>query len=151
MSKQVTFPAMLDEERAKYVNREITYEQTIKALRQQLAGNIKRKVMLRDALWKIANPIDAMQAKLREGEKLNWAMAVMLASDPSYLKGIAQKALAATDDLSKYILCEKEPFAYHHHGSDNADREFYCVDFEPTHAMSVHNGDMPLYRAWEPK
>lgn len=53
--------------------------------------------LLRDALWKIAHPIDAMQSKLREGEKLNGPMAVMLASDPSYLKEIAQKALAATE------------------------------------------------------
>jgi tRNA A37 threonylcarbamoyladenosine modification protein TsaB len=65
-------------------------------LEQQLADSQKREVMLRDALWKIAHPIDAMQSKLREGEKLNGPMAVMIASDPSYLKEIAQEALAAT-------------------------------------------------------
>ena len=57
----------------------------------------KQVTRLRDALWKIAHPIDAMRAKLREGEKLNGAMSVMLASDPSYLNGIAQEALASTE------------------------------------------------------
>ena len=34
---QAKFPVMLDEERAKYVTREIKYEQEIESLRQQLA------------------------------------------------------------------------------------------------------------------
>lgn len=37
---QAKFPVMLDEERAKYVTREIKYEQEIKSLRQQLAAAV---------------------------------------------------------------------------------------------------------------
>lgn len=37
--KAVEFPVMLDAERAKYVQREVEYEEAIKALQQQPAGN----------------------------------------------------------------------------------------------------------------
>jgi len=47
---QAKFPMMLDEERAKYVTRELQYEQTIESLNQQLADSQKREVMLRDGL-----------------------------------------------------------------------------------------------------
>ena len=46
---QAKFPMMLDEERAKYVTREIAYEQEIKSMRQKLATmTAERDAYMRD-------------------------------------------------------------------------------------------------------
>ena len=47
---QAKFPVMLDEERAKYVTREIKYEQEIESMRKQLANREAQIVMLRELL-----------------------------------------------------------------------------------------------------
>lgn len=48
-----------------------------------------------DALEMIINPIEAMRRELQEGEQLNGMVAMQLASDPEYLRGVAKAALAA--------------------------------------------------------
>ena len=47
------------------------------------------------ALEEISSPIRFMRERLEEGEQLNGVMAVQLAQDAEYLKGIAIAALAA--------------------------------------------------------
>lgn len=54
--------------------------------------------VLREALEKIANPINFMQAELKEGETINGQMAIQLSNDAAYLKSIAITALAAPSD-----------------------------------------------------
>lgn len=48
-----------------------------------------------EALEMIVNPIEAMRRELQEGEQLNGMVAMQLASDPEYLRGVAKAALAA--------------------------------------------------------
>ena len=66
------------------------------ALRQQLAASQVREVMLREALWNQRNDC----INFNGGE----LTACIMES--------STKALAATDDLSDYILCKKEPVGY---------------------------------------
>lgn len=47
-----------------------------------------------EALEGIINPIQFIQERLREGERLDGMVAVQLANDAEYLKGIAKAALA---------------------------------------------------------
>lgn len=48
-----------------------------------------------DALEEISDPIRFMKERLGEGERLNGMVAVQLAEDASYLRGIARAALTA--------------------------------------------------------
>lgn len=59
----------------------------------------KAKFMrIREALDEIANPIGAMRRRAEaEGGRLNGPMAVTLASDASYLSGLAARALTGGD------------------------------------------------------
>ena len=53
---------------------------------------------MKTALQKIANPIAFMQEEaVKEGAQLNGMMAIQIASDPNYLKNIAQTALNLVD------------------------------------------------------
>ncbi len=92
--------------------------QMIESLRQQLADSQKREVMLRDVL----------QFYMNNG-----------ICEPLYHR--AQAALAATADLDKFVLCEKEPVAE----VDIADG-FYWADICEDQIVKV--GER-LYRAKE--
>ena len=48
-----------------------------------------------EALETIINPIEAMRRELQVGEQLNGMVAMQLASDPEYLRGVAKAAIAA--------------------------------------------------------
>ena len=103
----------------------------IESLRQQLAHREAQIVMLRGSLELIA-----------------------LDDCCTYPAPIAQEALAATDDLSGYILCEREPVGYIFQHEDTG--RTMCVEaqqvewnFEKNNPRLFKVG--PLYRAWEPK
>jgi hypothetical protein len=62
---------------------------------------LKERDRFRDALREIVDPISAMrQLAADEGARLDGMMAVTLAKDPEYLKGIARAALAAASEGS---------------------------------------------------
>ena len=64
-------------------------------LKQQLAASQAHNVMMREALEFYASPDTAADWEQDHGQT-------------------AQAALAATDDLGMYILCEREPVAWSH-------------------------------------
>lgn len=68
----------------------------IESLRDQLSDHIKREVMLRDTIDKAATQIKRC--------------------DYTPARSVLLQALAATADLSKYVLCEGEPFGIWHEG-----------------------------------
>jgi len=53
---------------------------------------------LRAALWKIANPIAAMQRDVPEGHDFNGHMAIAIADKPYYYTDIARAALDAAKE-----------------------------------------------------
>lgn len=57
---------------------------------EQLNYSFKYK----EALEEIKSPILFMQNRLQKGESLNGGMAIQLAKDANYLRGIAEKALS---------------------------------------------------------
>ena len=69
---------------------------------------------LSEALREIVDPISRMRAEAdRQGDKLNGAMAVRLADDANYLKGIAVKALSgarADQDDNDYLYLSEQIF-----------------------------------------
>ena len=74
---QAKFPVMLDEERAKYVTREIKYEQEIESLRKQLAAEIMRlEIALRIKTEEHKCCSDDLM-KLRESEQSGWKEAAI--------------------------------------------------------------------------
>jgi hypothetical protein len=105
----------------------------VESLRQQLAHREAQIMTLRDVMTKIANRFDYGPTY----GSIEWTTL-----------NDAVNALAATDDLSDYILCEKEPVKY-----------LYCFDDAvygtPVWRTSpIYNGvtskeSMPLYRAKE--
>lgn len=102
------------------------YNKVVEAI-STYAGNLEKQVvMLRDALAKLA---------IHE----------VYESD---VADFASEALAATDDLSGYILCEREPVG---HGLFDTDGKCYTIG---QHRSSMHvDGKAfksePLYRAKE--
>ena len=104
----------------------------IESLREQLAAVehdrdnlLNQNVMLREALDRFA-PIDLRYKTLPE----TFAFDVLK----------ARKALAATDDLDGYILCEKEPIAW-----ESPDLYPQIVDHQR------RSTDAPLYRPRRPE
>lgn len=81
----------------------------------------------------------------RAGRKQGWQQ-----SYESEMDACAETLAIPTD--SKQVLSDwldsvlGEPIAWSHHCSDNNDQEFYCVDYEPNNGMSVHRGDVPLFK-----
>jgi hypothetical protein len=63
------------------------------SLQGQLDEKDAEIAKLRVALEEIAQPIAFIRKNLKEGEALNGSMAIALANDPNYLKGIAKAAL----------------------------------------------------------
>ena len=90
----------LDDERVAYINRvgdilgqvgEDSLEDTATRVMQQLAHREKQIVMLRDGLKRADD---------------------LLRTSYDHVSPLIQEALAATADLSGYILCEREPVGY---------------------------------------
>ncbi|HNV19902.1 MAG TPA: hypothetical protein PKJ52_09675, partial [Rectinema sp.] len=81
----------------------------------------------------------------RAGRKRGWQQ-----SYESEMDACAEALAIPTD--SKQVLSDwldsvlGEPIDWSHHCSDNNDQEFYCVDYEPNNGMSVHRGDVPLFK-----
>jgi hypothetical protein len=69
----------------------------------------KENARLREALDRISRPVWWIQedAKL-EGSKVNGHMAIALASDPHYLRGIAEKALSKEAELDDFFMSHAE-------------------------------------------
>lgn len=119
-------------------------EETIESLRQQLADRDEQisdltissdtyfaeRNSARDVWRRASKDRDELRQQLADSQKeialLRWYLGeIAELSNCQWSCDKATKALAATDDLSGYILCEKEPV-----GSDFSGA---------------------LYRAWEPK
>jgi hypothetical protein len=126
--------AALDEARMANVSADevrSTYAEEMRKLRKQLSNHIKREVMLRDAMNRIAfsrvGQCESLTQELFNREM--WAAEV----------------LAVTADLDGLILCNKKPTAW---------CQEVIYEMAPEFAFSWFNTQLhylPLYRAWEPK
>jgi hypothetical protein len=160
---QAQFPMMLDDKRAKYVTREIKYEQTIESLRQQLA-QCEEGCRIKD------EQIETLEQQLaRVHECLNSVREACLFSEDDGSIGVTQephipyqlfddicKALAATADLENVILCHAEPAAWQF--VDDEELNYTAYNKNPPTQEQVEYLKKwnrpewePLYRAWEPK
>lgn len=69
---------------------------------KQCAEIKKDNERMKEALEKIAYPIEHLQKNLKEGEKLDGVHAVALSNDVEYLKFTAKKALKACTDYNGF-------------------------------------------------
>lgn len=95
---------------------------------------------LSDAVMLLQMEIENLRKELAEVKEIEFPKKVQAVADRR-----KKKVNRLESELADLKASLGEPVAYLHHISDNNDREHYILDFEPTHGMSVHNGDVPLY------